>query len=132
MIELTGAVLCGGLSTRMGADKAALELLGKPMARWVAEALRAGGVDEVIALGGTDSAGLEVLADLEPGLGPLAVLIGAIERRGDVLVCPCDVPGIEASAVAALIDRAEASDRPVVLAHSSRLEPLIGIYRHGA
>ncbi|HJR26495.1 MAG TPA: NTP transferase domain-containing protein, partial [Acidimicrobiales bacterium] len=42
----TGVVLCGGRSTRMGRDKALLELHGVPMARRVADALTAAGAAE--------------------------------------------------------------------------------------
>ena len=36
---LTGAILAGGSSRRLGRDKATLKIGGKPLARWVAEAL---------------------------------------------------------------------------------------------
>ena len=37
--RLTGAILAGGFSRRLGQDKAALQLGGKPLALWVNEAL---------------------------------------------------------------------------------------------
>ncbi|MGH9084822.1 MAG: NTP transferase domain-containing protein, partial [Acidimicrobiales bacterium] len=49
--------MCGGSSTRMGRDKATLEVGGVAMAVRVADALRAAGADEVRAIGG-DAAGL--------------------------------------------------------------------------
>ena len=36
---LTGAILAGGFSRRLGQDKAALQLGGKPLILWVHEAL---------------------------------------------------------------------------------------------
>lgn len=113
----------------MGTDKAGLEILGRPMALWVSDALYAGGIDRVVALGGSADIGLETLQDREPGLGPLAVLMDAIRRYGDIMVCPCDVPGLEPATVRALTAKSESSERSVVLARSDRLEPLIGVYR---
>ena len=50
--RFAGAVLTGGLSARMGRDKALLRVDGVPMAVRVATALRAGGADPVAAIGG--------------------------------------------------------------------------------
>ena len=50
-MKITGAVLCGGASNRMGEDKATLELLGRPMVQWVVEAMKQAGAETVVALG---------------------------------------------------------------------------------
>src|SRR5688572_7864759 len=83
------AVLCGGVSRRMGTDKALVEIDGTPMAVRVARALTAAGARRVIAVGGDAralaSAGLEVVPDLEPGAGPLGGVVTALDAltRGD-------------------------------------------------
>ncbi|WP_434127450.1 molybdenum cofactor guanylyltransferase, partial [Enterococcus faecium] len=59
-LRFAGAVLTGGDSRRMGTDKALIEVDGGPLARRVANALRAAGADPVIAVGGD----LEALGDL--------------------------------------------------------------------
>lgn len=126
----TGAILCGGSSLRMGRDKATLSLAGKPMIQWVAEALSAGGITDVVALGADpSSSAITVLPDREPGAGPLAALVGALERLGDLFVSPCDVPTLSPELVSQILTVAQATARPVVLAFSDRLEPLIGVYR---
>ena len=40
-MTVTGAIFCGGKSSRMGRDKASLELSGKPMVHWAAAAMGA-------------------------------------------------------------------------------------------
>ena len=127
-----GVVLCGGASTRMGHDKAKLELAGKPLALWVAEALEAAGASPVVAQGGSPPSPLAASPDSTPGGGPLAALVDAIERHGDILVCPTDVPTVPAELLAALAEQARLTGAPVVLARSDRLEPLIGQYAAGA
>ncbi len=131
-VKLVGVVLCGGASTRMGHDKANVALAGKPLALWVAEALAAAGAHPVVAQGGTPPPPLMALPDSVPQSGPLAGLVDALERHGDILVCPTDVPTVPAELLAALATQAHFTGATVVLARSSRLEPLIGCYTAAA
>jgi molybdopterin-guanine dinucleotide biosynthesis protein A len=66
----------------MGRDKALLPVGGVPMALRVADALRAAGADEVVAVGGDATAlaalGLTVVPDDHPGVGPLAAIVTAL------------------------------------------------------
>ena len=128
----TGVVLCGGASTRMGSDKANLPLAGRPLALWVADALRTAGADPVVAQGGHPPVPLVAEPDSTPSAGPLAALLDALERHGDVLVCPTDVPTVPSELLAALVERARCTGAPVVLARSDRPEPLIGHYARTA
>jgi molybdopterin-guanine dinucleotide biosynthesis protein A len=93
-----GAVLTGGASTRMGRDKALVEVDGVAMAERVASALRGAGARDVGRIGSD-------VPDLYPGAGPLGGIITALRWAGDedVVVAPCDMPWIEAAHVAALI-----------------------------
>lgn len=128
----TGVVLCGGASTRMGSDKANLLLAGRPLALWVADSLRAAGADPVVAQGGRPPAPLIAEPDSTEHAGPLAALVDALGRHGDILVCPTDVPTVPPDLLAALTEHAERTSAPVVLARSYRPEPLIGCYARGA
>ena len=116
----------------MGSDKATLELAGKPLAVWVAAALEAAGADPVIAQGGTAPEPLVAEPDSAPRAGPLAALIDVLERHGDVLVCPTDVPTVSTALLVAIVERASRTGAPVVLARSDRTEPLIGYYSQAA
>jgi molybdenum cofactor guanylyltransferase len=97
--NVLGAVLTGGASTRMGRDKALVEVDGVAMADRVAAALHAAGATRVARIGGD-------VADLYPGEGPLGGIITALHWAGDeaVVVAPCDMPWIEAAHVRALLD----------------------------
>ena len=76
--DTVGAILVGGQSTRMGRDKAGVELAGKPLASWVAAALTAAGL-EVITAGGPDRVpGYPNVADAPGVIGPLAGLVAAL------------------------------------------------------
>ena len=125
----TGAILCGGRSTRMGQDKASLRLSGRPMVDWVAGSMREAGVESIVALGGNSSIALPVIPDELEQQGPLHVLINAVEQLGDILVCPCDVPLVSARLFLSLLAVGAESKEPVALAERDRVQPLIGLYK---
>lgn len=104
------AVLCGGASRRMGRDKALIEIDGSPMAARVLHAVRlAGARPPVVALGGDAAAlaalGFTVVADAEPGAGPLPAIAGALRTAGQpvVLVVPCDLVAPHPAAMARVV-----------------------------
>ena len=114
-----GAVLAGGASTRMGADKAFIEIDGVPMVARAAAALTAAGVAAVLVVGGDDARlgelGLLAVPDRYPGQGPLGGVItalGALESLGSidgagieaVVTLPCDVIEPDSAAVRRVLE----------------------------
>jgi molybdopterin-guanine dinucleotide biosynthesis protein A len=105
-----GVVLTGGASRRMGRDKAFVEVDGRPMVRIAAAALSAAGARAVHCVGGDQAAlsrlGLDAVADLHPGEGPLGGLAVAL-RLADpalpVMVLTCDLVRIDAATVLAVL-----------------------------
>lgn len=134
-MTVLGAVLCGGASSRMGADKALLPVQGTPMVVRVSDALRSGGCQRVVAIGGDGAAiaalGIEWCADEWPGEGPLGGVLTALSRAGDasshVVVVACDLPFLRADTVAQLVESAVGSAQ-VVAARTDRLEPLCAVW----
>lgn len=118
--RLTGVILAGGASTRMGRDKAFVEIAGRPMILRVADALSAAGCDTVFCQGG-DAARLELLGlaarpDPEPlagtPAGPLVAIGSALGAAGtSILVAACDLADLDPAAVRAVIDGA--ADQPL-------------------
>ena len=131
-MTLTGAIFCGGASSRMGQDKASLLINGRPMVKWIERAIRGAGAADVVALGAHSDLGLRALGDRAPGSGPLSALVGALEELGDLLVCPCDVPLVSAELFSELWERATSVQASVVLVDSDQIQPLIGIYKASA
>jgi molybdopterin-guanine dinucleotide biosynthesis protein A len=103
--SIAGAVLAGGLSSRMGRPKEGIVLPdGRPMIEWVLDAFR-GAFQEVFIVGactGYDWAGhkhLSRITDLRPGQGPLSgldALLSSDAAEGYV-VAACDQPLLTAS-----------------------------------
>jgi molybdopterin-guanine dinucleotide biosynthesis protein A len=131
--HVAGAVLTGGRSTRMGRDKAFIEVGGRPLAALAAAALREAGADEVVAVGG-DLAALRAIGfdraipDLRPRAGPLGGILTALTdtEATVVAVLACDLPNITSAVVGQLVAAAEGHD--AALARTDRLEPLVGAW----
>ena len=129
-----GAVLCGGASRRMGADKATIRVDGVAMARRVADALLAAGCSPVIAIGGDveelRSLGLDRVDDEFPGEGPLGGVLTALSIGAPAAVLACDLPNITAATVAELI--AALGSHDAAMAVSDRPEPLCAVWTRSA
>lgn len=125
-------VLVGGRSTRFGRDKLREPLEG---GGWLVdravEALRAATGRAVTLVGTCDPEvarrGDAHLEDAHAGQGPAGGLLTALDRLGDVIVLPGDLPRVLAPALAPLLRAAEA--QPSTLAIRARGEPLVAIYR---
>jgi molybdopterin-guanine dinucleotide biosynthesis protein A len=133
-LEITGAILAGGMSRRLGRDKASLAVQGKPLALWVAAAL-APWVSECWLITNQPqvhlSFGLPLLTDLKPGQGPLGGLETALFFAAGplVLAAAVDAPFLAPPLLEALIARAPRGVKvPVVCGTSRGLQPFPGLY----
>lgn len=135
---ITGLILAGGKSTRMGGtDKASMLLNGRPMIEWVIDRFSPQ-VDRLIlnANAPTDavvSLGYPIVADEIKGFpGPLAGLhAGLSMARTPLLACvPCDAPLLPHELVRRLRDTLIASGNVVAVARTARgVEPTFLVCR---
>ncbi len=132
--QLTGAILAGGFSRRLGQDKAALRLGGMPLVLRV-DALLAPLVstswlitnNPLVHLG----FGLPLVTDLHPFQGPAGGLLTALfyARTPWVLAAAVDNPFLAPALLAELTTRASQTSRPAVVCRSPwGLEPFPGVY----
>ncbi|PCM43181.1 molybdenum cofactor guanylyltransferase MobA [Marinobacter sp. ANT_B65] len=133
-------LLAGGKGTRMnGRDKGLMHWHERPMAYWVARALRAV-VTPVLISANRSLNEYRMLGDVleDPfgykAQGPLAGLLAGMteaEKRGfdAVLVCPCDTPGVQPEVFQRLLAAwREQPGRPVIARCDGRDHPLHGVY----
>ncbi len=103
------AILIGGDSSRMGTDKATMEIDGIPMATRVAQAATRAGADEILLIGGTQARAKKLQGtwkkDAYPGEGPLGGVITALKSatHDSVVVLSCDMPFITDSVITSLV-----------------------------
>ena len=92
--------------------------------------------DSVTLIGEPDryrKLGIPCVADLRPGLGPLAGLETALSATQTCwnIILPCDMPGIDSSTLSSLCRMADQSSSKAVLLRDSDglVHPLCGLYR---
>ncbi len=129
---VTGVILAGGESSRMGSDKALLTVGGVSFLSQI-RAEVAGVTGEVVISAREDGAypetGSRVIADRFRNCGPLAGIHAALSSidTDRALVVSCDLPLVPAEACRRLLAADAAGD--VIIARSdSRLQPLLGVY----
>jgi len=132
--RVTGFVLAGGQSTRMGRDKALLEIDGQPLVARIALVVEEAAGSAVIIgdPGRYGSLGFRVIPDRIGGLGPLGGLLTALEntRAAWNLVAACDMPGLTVSVVLRLVLAIPTAGQAqcIVPVSEQGIEPLCALY----
>ena len=152
---VTGILLAGGRSQRMGRDKAWVEMAGRPLVRWVLDALQMATESQVIvareggrAVARLEALGLPVVVDHFEARGPLTGIHAGLKASGTDLnvVVACDLPLVSAHLLAYLagvvgswhaavpyVGEGEPPDAPGTVrgqtARDAGLQPLLAAYR---
>jgi molybdenum cofactor guanylyltransferase len=132
---LTGFVLAGGKSTRMGKDKAVLSFAGRTLLETALAAARAV-TQEVFIVGPPQLYGqyAPAIADIFPGCGPLAGIHAALShtRTEFNLILAVDTPFLSAKLFAYLADQALAAKAVVTAPEVDAYpQPLCAVYSRG-
>ena len=135
--SLVGCIFCGGMSRRMGADKARLELSGKSLLERALGAFEGLTTERILATGPKrryEELGLSCVLDGRPDGGPLAGLEAGLEWMvangfgdGWLLALACDMPWATPVAFEALLAEASGADA-CLLAGPRGAEPLFAVY----
>jgi molybdopterin-guanine dinucleotide biosynthesis protein A len=139
--DVTGLVLAGGRARRMGGDdKGLLQVGGRAMACWVADAL-APQCRRVLINANRNAdryrelTGLPVIADTVGDFaGPLAGMAAGLSACTTPLLvtAPCDSPLIAPDLVARLAAALKAQDADLAVAHDGvRMQPVFALLRCG-
>jgi molybdopterin-guanine dinucleotide biosynthesis protein A len=135
---LTIAIQAGGLSTRMGQDKALMPFLGRPLIAHIVERLGALADELIVTTNDPENyafLGLPLFQDPFPGLGALGGLYTALNaaRQPLVAVIACDMPFVLPDLLRAQRDLLIREEADAVIPRSPEgLEPLHAIYRREA
>jgi molybdenum cofactor guanylyltransferase len=132
---MTGLVLAGGASTRMGADKALLTVAGETLVARVVRRLRPVCGEVLVASGGRPLPGLgdAEVADAVTDAGPMAGIVAGLEAAGTdlVAVVAVDLPLASADVLDALASSWDGEPAVVPLV-DGRLQPLHAVYSRDA
>jgi molybdenum cofactor guanylyltransferase len=131
--SVTGFVLAGGKSSRMGQDKAFMQLAGRTLLASALERAQAATGNAWIAGSAEKFAAFgPVVDDVYPGRGPLAGIHAALAgtRTQLNLITAVDMPFLQLNFLKYLIAQARASKAAVVVPRAGGgLQPLCAVYR---
>jgi molybdopterin-guanine dinucleotide biosynthesis protein A len=134
--EVTGIILAGGKSRRLGRDKALLELGGRSLLSLVVAKLRSLCTEVVIAggLGTYDQVpGVRLVADIHPGHGALGGIHAGLQASHTEygLVVGCDMPFLNRNLLSYMIGHTERTCRAadvIIPRLNGFTEPLHAVY----
>ena len=133
MISL--AILAGGVSSRMGQDKALKSFLGRPLILHVIRRLKALSEDVLISANQPEDyafLGIPIFADIQPGCGALGGIYTSLfaAKNPLVAVVGCDMPFASLALFEYEQEMMRKTDVDVVVPSTPEgLEPLHAVYR---
>jgi molybdopterin-guanine dinucleotide biosynthesis protein A len=129
--KITGIILCGGKSRRMGNNKAFLKLNGKYIVSHVFEVLSALCKEIIISTNTKELAFLkgDLVADEFQNIGPIAGIYSALKhsKTEKNIILSCDTPFINTDILEYLLKNSENFD-VVLPVFEDFLQPLTGIF----
>lgn len=131
-LPVTGLVLAGGKSERMGRPKAFLPFQGTSMIEHVLGIMR-GLFNEIFLVANEpaefETLGVDVVKDILPYRGPLGGILSGllVSSNPHAFVIACDMPLMQKRMMREIASRRHGND-VVVLAHHQGIEPLVGVY----
>lgn len=131
-LPVTGLILCGGKSKRMGRAKAFLPYEGTTVINHIVTVLK-DLFSELFLVANEpqqyEDLGIDVVKDILPYRGPLGGILSGLMTASNQysFVVACDMPLIDKRLTRELVARRHNND-VVVLQHSMGIEPLFGVY----
>ncbi|MEM2675300.1 MAG: molybdenum cofactor guanylyltransferase [Candidatus Bathyarchaeia archaeon] len=139
-LERSAVILAGGFSKRFGSDKGLTTLLGKPLIKYVLDAVD-DVVEEAIIVGSSNEqaeayskalgSNVKVIVDRYEVRSPLVgALTGFNEAKGEyVLLLPCDTPLVSRDVLALLLELCINRNAAIPRWPNGYIEPLHAAYR---
>lgn len=131
-MDVTGIILAGGKSSRMGADKGMQSLCGKPLISYTIKVLSE--LCSTILISTSSDAylsfGYKIVADEIPGIGPMGGIYSALKQSKTEknLVLSCDLPFVSKELLTYILENSEGFQVAVPWQGEQHYEPLCGFY----
>lgn len=130
--KVSAIILAGGISSRMGMNKAELMWNGSTLIEHQVGKVRRLGIDDIIVSGYPKPIhGTRFVADKYPLKGPLGGIHAGlgVAAHAHCLVLSVDAPLVPVGVLEKLIDaHIEHANSITILSHGDKTEPLIGVY----
>ncbi len=130
-MNITGIILSGGKSTRMGADKGLLTFQGKPMIESVINHIQPLCSQIIISANSKEykKFGFKVIADVFENIGPVAGILSTFPQavNNRIILISCDLPNASTQLLEKLLLLADNYDITLPVPEGI-IQPLCGIY----
>ena len=131
--HITGIILSGGKSSRMGTDKGFLTLNGKHFVQYSIDALKPL-VSEIIIVSDHNkynTLGYRRITDTIKNEGPVAGILAGLEASKTKynIVLSCDIPLIHSEILQKLLIEADAENDIIQIESQGKSMPLIALYK---
>ncbi len=131
-MAVTGIILAGGKSSRMGTDKGLQNLCGRPLISYSIQVLSAFCSEIIISSSSDvyDLFGYKVVADKFPGIGPMGGIYSALSdsKTEKNLVLSCDLPFVSEELLHFILEKTSGYQVAVPWQGNQHYEPLCGFY----
>ncbi|MBL7890771.1 MAG: molybdenum cofactor guanylyltransferase [Bacteroidia bacterium] len=129
--KITGIILAGGKSSRMGFDKGLIEINNKPMVQYIIDQLKLI-TDTILIISNNNEYnkfGHTVHADLIKNVGPIGGILTGLEYSQTKynMVISCDTPFIKKNTLTELVKKIDKYD-VIIASNKGEAHPLCGIY----
>lgn len=132
MNKLTGIVLAGGLSTRMGQDKGLLQYKGRTLVEYSIEVMKTLCSEIIISSNNSDYKhfGYQLVSDIHQQTGPIGGLYAALSesKTDDTIICPCDMPYITGNIIKQILNEKSHNMAVVAKSKTEKIYPTLGYY----
>ncbi|WNH10801.1 molybdenum cofactor guanylyltransferase [Thalassobellus suaedae] len=131
--NITGIILAGGKSTRMGTDKGFLLLNEKPFTQYSIDAIKPL-VSEILIVSDNpdyDVFGFKRISDITKNAGPVAGIYSGLEASSTEynLILSCDIPLITSDILKKLIKAIDDTSEVIQIESNGKSMPLIALYK---
>ncbi|MFT5777218.1 MAG: molybdopterin-guanine dinucleotide biosynthesis protein A [Crocinitomicaceae bacterium] len=131
-MRVTGIILAGGKSTRMGSDKGLVEFKGIPMIQHIIAEFKQLNLPIIIVANNEaySKFGVRLVTDLIKDKGPVGGIYTALTVSDtDVnVIVSCDVPFVKKELIVTLLNESKESE-VTISSFEGREHPLIGVYK---
>jgi molybdopterin-guanine dinucleotide biosynthesis protein A len=135
-INLTGIILAGGKSLRMGREKGLVCYTGKPLVQFALDILSLFCDRILISSNNPDynRFGYEVVSDEFTDAGPMSGIASCLKqsRTDGNLVIPCDMPLLDPVVFKTILENVSGNTFVVPVDAKGRTEPLCAFYRRSS
>ncbi|WP_142785753.1 molybdenum cofactor guanylyltransferase [Changchengzhania lutea] len=130
--NITGIILAGGKSSRMGTDKGFLLFKNKPFIQYSINALKPL-TNEILIVSDNpdyDKFGLKRINDITKDTGPISGICSGLVASSTAynLILSCDIPLINSNILQKLVDAIDDESEIIQIESNGKTMPLIAVY----